>query len=246
MAREYTYYGTTKKILVAFASIFDEIEIETEGRMVRVPLAFSQKEKFVDSLVGGTDDDMDALNFDAVFPRIGFEISGFNFAPERHTNPMHQWTEENEIGDEFVMYNRIPYDINFSLFIGAKKLEDSLKIVEQIWPYFSPELTLTINDKEDFLTETNVPIILTSSSMNVEYEGSLDQRRVIFWQLDFTAKAFYYPIVREGRRIKQTIMNFRESDFDTLFLKYTSTVNPIDAKKSDPHTIVDVEENRDD
>lgn len=180
MAREYTYYGTTKKILVAFASIFDEIEIETEGRMVRVPLAFSQKEKFVDSLVGGTDDDMDALNFDAVFPRIGFEISGFNFAPERHTNPMHQWTEENETGDEFVMYNRVPYDINFSLFIGAKKLEDSLKIVEQIWPYFSPELTLTINDKEDFLTETNVPIILTSSSMNVEYEGSLDQRRVIF------------------------------------------------------------------
>ena len=246
MPREYTYYGTTKKVLVAFASIFDEIEIETEGKMVRVPLVFSQKEKFVDSMTGGSDDDMDGINFDIVFPRIGFEIAGFNFAPERHLNPMHQWTEENETGDEIVMYNRVPYDINFSVFVGAKKLEDSLKIVEQIWPYFTPELTLTINDKEDFLAETNIPITLNSSSMSVEYEGSLDSRRVIFWQLEFTAKAFYYPIVREGRRIKQTIMNLRESDYDTLFLKYTSTVNPIDVRKSDPHTIIDVEEVRDD
>lgn len=245
MPREYTYYGTTKKILVAFATIFDEIMIETEGKLVRVPLVFSQKEKFVDSLTTGLDDNMDAINFDIVFPRIGFEISGFNFAPERHTNPMHQWVEDNDAGDEIAMYNRVPYDINFSVFVGAKKLEDSLKIVEQIFPYFSPELTLTINDKEDFHSETNVPITLTSSSMSVEYEGSLDQRRVIFWQLEFTAKAFYYPIVREGRRIKQTIMNFREKDFDTLFMKYTSTVNPFDAGKNDAHTIVDVEENYD-
>lgn len=241
MARDYTYHGTTKKIIVAFASIFDEIKIETEGRIVTVPLVFSQKEKFVDALRTGLDDNMDAINFDIIYPRMAFEISGFNFAPERHLNPMNQWLEESADGDGIAMYNRIPYDVNFTLYIGAKKLEDSLKVVEQIWPYFTPELTLTINDKEDFKSETNIPITLNSSALNIEYEGSLDTRRVIMWQLEFTAKAFYYPIVQADRRIKQTIMNFKDSDFDKKFATLTSTVVPMNANKSDPHVVVDEE-----
>jgi len=233
------YYATTKKLIVAFASIFDEMQIETEGRVVKVPLLFSQKEKFIDHLAGGVDVDMDDINYDIVFPCMGFEVTGFNFSAERHLNPLHTWVEDLTDGSSVEMYNRVPYDVSFSLYIGAKKLEDSLKIVEQIWPYFKPELTLTINDREEFKTETNIPFTLNSSSMTIDYEGSLDQRRTIMWQLDFTAKAFYYAVATESTRIKQTVMNMRSIDFDSKYETLMSTVTPMSANKGDIHTIVD-------
>ena len=243
MARPYFYHSTTKKVLVAFATIFDEITIETDhGDLITVPLIFAQKEKFIDDIQKGVEFDMDGLTFDVSFPRIGFELTGMNFAPERHVNPISRFEDETEDGEEITMYNRIPYDITFDVFIGARNIEDSLKVVEQIIPFFNPELTLTIKDKQDFKLETNIPVVLNSTALNIDYQGSLDTRRTIMWTLNFTAKAFYYPDVRESRRIKQTIMNYTETDFEREFTRITSTVLPMTANRDDPHVIETVRE----
>lgn len=246
MARKAWYHATTKKIIVAFASIFDEINIiDDYGREMKVPLVFAQKEKFVDSVLSGTDYDMDDKSYDIVFPKMGFEVTGFNFAPERHLNPIHQFQdvlETNEGDQEVMMYNRIPYDVTFDLFVGSRKLEDSLKVIEQIIPFFTPELTLTIKDKQDFKLETNVPIVLNSVALNIEYEGSLDTKRTIIWTLNFTAKAYYYPDVRQARRIKQTVLNYADADYSRIYEKLMSTVTPMEAGPDDPHTIIDTVE----
>lgn len=240
MARPHWYYSTTKKILVAFATIFDEVAIETDhGDIITVPLVFAQKEKWIDDINHGTEFDMDELTFDTTFPRMGFELSGMNFAPERHVNPLNRIEDEYDDGSEVMMYNRVPYDLTFDLFVGARKLEDSLKIVEQIIPFFTPELTVTIKDKQDFKLETNIPIVLNSVAMQIDYQGSLDTRRTIIWTLNFTAKAYYYPDVRESRRIKQTIMNYGESDYERIFERLTSSVVPEDAGRYDPHEVID-------
>lgn len=240
MARPYFYHSTTKKVLVAFATIFDEITIETDhGDIITVPLIFAQKEKFIDDIQKGAEFDMEGLTYDVVMPRIGFELSGLNFAPERHVNPMSQFQDSTEEGEEVMMYNRIPYDITFDVFVASRNLEDSLKVTEQIIPFFNPELTLTIKDKQDFKLETNISVVLNSVALNIDYQGSLDSRRTILWTLNFTAKAFYYPDVRESRRIKQTVMNFTEKDFEREFERLTSTVDPITADRDDPHTIID-------
>lgn len=243
MARPYFYYATTKKIIVAFATIFDEITIQTDhGDIITVPLNFAQKEKWLDDVSKQAEYDMDAITNDITFPKMGFELTGINFAPERHVNPLNRMEDETEAGDEVMMYNRIPYDLTFDLFIGARKLEDSLKILEQIVPFFNPELTVTIKDKEDFKLETNIPIVLNSSALQIDYQGTLDTKRTIVWTLNFTAKAYFYPDIRESRRIKQTILNYGDSDFDRVFERLTSTVVPIEANRYDPHTIVDVKE----
>lgn len=231
------YYGTTKKILVAFATIFDEINIIDDfGRSIRVPLVFSQKEKFIDD-PGRYEFDLDSTSQDIVFPKMGMEITGFNYAPERHTNPLGEFNETWEDGEDVMMFNRIPYDITFNLYVGAKKLDDSFKIVEQIFPYFTPELTVRIKDKEDFKTETNIPFILNSSSFEVDANGTMDTNRVILWTLNFTAKAFYYPDTRVSARIRETIINFGESDFDEKFTRFTETVVPFDAGPDDNYRI---------
>lgn len=241
MAREAFYHATTKKVLVAFATIFDEITyVDDHGRLKKVPLVFAQKEKFIDiELSGQGEYDMDSAVFDVALPKMGFELTGLNFAPERHVNPLHQITATDLTGQDHMMYNRIPYDITFDLYIAARKLNDSLKIVEQIIPFFTPELTLTIRDMDDFKNDTNLPIVLNSVAVNIDYEGSLDTKRVIMWTLNFTAKAFYYPDIRRASLIKQTLMDFRTSDFEREFERITSTVTPIDAGVDDPHVIID-------
>jgi hypothetical protein len=238
MSRPNFYWQTTKKLIVAFATVFDELEVTDDfGRPYKVPLIFSQKEKFVEAFTTG--ENMNDTDFDITFPRMGFELSGINFAPERHVNPLNQILDTMDDGEEVLTYNRIPYDLTFDLFIGARKLEDSLKVLESIIPFFTPELTVTIRDREDFQLETNVPIVLNSTALQIDYEGSFDSRRQIMWTLNFTVKGYYYPDRRATNRIKQTILNFGDMDYERIFAKYTSTVNPLDAGPLDQHTIVD-------
>lgn len=241
MSRPNFYFSTLKKVIVAFATVFDEIEVLDDfDRPYMVPLVFSQKEKFVEAFSAG--ENMNDTDFDLTFPRMGFELTGINFAPERHVNPLNRMNDEMENGTEIETYNRIPYDITFDLYIGARKLEDSLKILEQIIPFFTPELTVTIKDREEFKLETNIPIVLNSTSVQIDYEGSFDTRRTILWNLNFTCKAYFYPNFQSSRRIKQTILNFGEKDFERIFSKFTSTVTPMTADIDDPHTIVDTVE----
>lgn len=243
MSRATFYHATTKKIIVAFATIFDEVVIKDDwGNDLKVPLVFAQKEKFIDDIQKGVEYDMDGPTQAIVFPRMGFEIVGLNFAPERHLNPMQQLLDTQEDGQDVLMYNRIPYDITFDLFIGCKQLEHGLKVMEQVVPFFNPELTVTIKDKEEFKLETNIPITLNSVALNIDYQGSLDTSRIILFSLNFTAKAYYYPDIRNTSRIKQTILNFREQDFDRQFERFTSTVSPITADKYDDHVIIDTRE----
>lgn len=243
MAREFFYNSTTKKIILAFATMFDELTIKDDfDRIQGVPLHFAQKEKFLDDIQRNVVNSMDDTTIDIIYPRMGFEMTGMNFAPERHTNPMNQIDAKLADGSTITMYNRIPYDVTFDLFIGARKIEDGLKVLEQIIPYYSPGLTLTAIDKDDYDDETNITFVLNSVSLNIDYEGSLDTRRTILWTLNFTAKAYYYVDVKQSVLIKQTILEFRDKDLENLLAKYTSTVDPITANKTDPHDIIDVEE----
>lgn len=238
MSRSNWYFQTTKKLIVAFATVFDEIEITDDfGRPYKVPLIFSQKEKFIEAMSPSKVSVSSSI--DITFPRMGFELAGMNFAPERHVNPLNRIEDETDDGEEITTYNRVPYDLQFDLFIGARKLEDSLKVLEQIVPFFAPELTVTIKDREDFKLETNVPIILNSVSLQVDYEGTFDTRRTIVWNLNFTVKGYYYPDRRATNLIKQTILNFGDQDYENIFSRYTSTVSPIDAGPQDDYTIID-------
>ena len=112
---------------------------------------------------------------------------------------------------------------------------------EQIIPYFSPELTLTIKDREDFGNQTNISFVLNSTALNIDYAGSMDTKRTILFTLNFTAKAYFYPDVRENNTIRQTIVDFTDmNNINQTFARITSTVDPITANKDDPHQIIDV------
>lgn len=230
MAREFFYNATTKKIIVAFATIFDEITILNDhGELITVPLHFAQKEKFIDDINTGHEYDPDGLTKDITLPRMGFELSGVNFAPERHTHHFNNILERRDGANADSMFNRVAYDLTFDLFIGTRRLEDGLKIVEQIIPFFAPSLTLTVRDKDGFQLETNIVFTLNSVAHQIDYEGSMDQRRTIIWTLNFTAKAYYYADVKKNPLIQQMVLDFHDKDTLERLERIT-----IDAEDIDP------------
>lgn len=237
MSRPIFYYNTIKNLIVAFASVFDNIKYYDDfEEIIKVPLHYSPKEKFVSYFTENEDFLSGEIEFN--LPRMGFEIISLSYSPDRAVNSLNKM-RDYRIDETKFMFSRLPYNVDFALYIATKKFEDSLKIVEQILPFFTPELNVTINDKDEFDLKTDVPIILNSAGFDIDYEGSYDTKRTIMWTLTFTAKAWIYGNVQNSRVIKETISNLTQKEFDHKFAILTSEVVPRTAKKFEQHEVVD-------
>lgn len=236
MRPSFFYYQTIKNIIAAFGSVFsDVVYINDFGQEITVPLHYAPREKFIEYIEVKSDYD-GALDTDTTFPRFGFELVSVDFDASRMLNPMSRITHKNDNEAKF-MFNRIPYNFAFNLYLATRKFEDSLKIVEQVIPFFTPDLNLTIKDKEDFDLSTDLPIVLNNSSFSIDYQGSFETRRTVQWDFSFTAKGYLYSNVREQSRIKETVIKMTNQDFDKVYESLTSEIEPRQANKSDNHII---------
>lgn len=235
--RQHFYHQTTRSYIVAFASIFDSIFCTTAGGdLTPVALHYAPKQKFLAILDEGMD--KDETDVETTLPRIAFEMTGLNYAPERHTNPMHELYNNDPQASR--AYNRIAYDFNFALYVVTREFDDSLEIVEQIAPMFTPDFNISIREKIGELeVPTNLSIVLNSSSFNIDYEGSFESIRRIEWTLNFTLKGYMYPNVERAERIKKAILNMHLSDEAIPFLVSTAAVVPQSAGPLDPHVVVE-------
>ena len=68
-----------------------------------------------------------------------------------------------------------------------------MQVVEQILPYFAPQYTVSVKPFSDFQeVKEDVPIVLDGINFEDTYEGALEQRRTIIYNLDFTMKIAFY------------------------------------------------------
>jgi len=236
MKKEIFYYGTVKNIIVAFATVFSDIRfINDHGEVITVPLHYAPKEKFVTSIYENLDPNQIATEMN--LPRMGFEMNDMAFASERYSNPMNK-VKSGFTHDRKYLFTRIPYDFQFNLYLATKRFEESLKIVEQILPFFTPELNISIHDKPDFDLITDIPITLNAASFSIEWEGDFEEKRRIEWTLNFTVKGWLYGDVKHQEVIKKTIVNMTEMDVNTKFATLISEVSPKTANATDTHTIL--------
>lgn len=222
-----------------FGIIFRDVSFVNDwGQTVTVPIHYSPKEKFITIVQGSTDHDV-AQDTSYTLPRFGFELVDIAYDGMRMLNPMSRMTDTGMDHNKY-MLNRVPYTFTFSLYLAVKRFEDSLKIIEQIVPFFTPDLNISIKDKADFGISTDIPVVLNSLSFTIDYQGSFETLRTITWQLNFMVKGYLYSNVREQKRIKETIVNMNDEDFSRVYETFTSEVIPRDAEKIDPHEIIDM------
>jgi hypothetical protein len=198
-----------------FGTLFNDINIERKNssgvvvERLKVPLAYGPKQKW---LLAIQDTTADRKVVATRTPRMGFSMTGISYDTARKLNTIGRNVKANTSSTTtsmVTMYNPVPYNFDFSLFILVKNAEDGTQILEQILPYFTPEFTVTVNTIPDMNIKADVPILLNSSDVADEYEGDLSARRTITWTLSFTLKGFIYPNITSGQVIKSIEVNFR-------------------------------------
>jgi hypothetical protein len=68
-----------------------------------------------------------------------------------------------------------------TLFIYSKEEEDGLQVLEQILPFFTPSLTVTVIMDDEMGYKVDVPIVLNSVDFENESYGPLQNRRYLIW-----------------------------------------------------------------
>jgi hypothetical protein len=200
------YHGTTKKYVALFGSIFNKISIVrytqdgTEEQRIIVPISYGPYQKFLSRLVQDPNLDRKVA---ITLPRMSFEITGINYDGTRKLNSVKKMRSPDSVSkdDSNFLFVPAPYNIDFSLSIMTKYAEDGTQILEQIIPFFKPELTSSVKiiDNIDAL---DIPLVLTGTNLEDLYEGDFQTRRSLLWTLNFTMKAWYFGPKRARRVIK--------------------------------------------
>ena len=235
------YHETMRKVVVAFGTIFNNINIVRKNnsgtiiQKMKVPLAYGPKQKFLTRL-----DNDPSLNkkVEVTLPRIGFDIANLAYDTERKLNRVQKFkkTKSSNTNKLDVQYMPVPYNLDFTLYVMAKNSDDALQIIEQILPYFQPDYTITINDMSDMGIKRDVPIILGSVSYEDNYQGNFEERRAIIYTLTFTAKFYLYGPVTSSKIIK-TVQVDQYTDLPdnspSRQQRYTVTPTPASADADD-------------
>lgn len=232
------YYGITRKIIVAFGSLFSDIRIRRESKdaiedavlqqTLNVPIAYAPKEKVLVRLE--QDPSLDKYVY-ITLPRMSFEITGIEYDSSRHVSKINTIQCYDDETDEVnAMYAPVPYNIHISLSAITKTTEDGLQIVEQILPYFVPEFTLQLKVMDKPNIALDIPVILNNVSLDDQYSGDFQTRRFIVWSFDFTLKtSFFGPITKQGR-ITHVMVNLSEDETGDIDLANYDLVGDLKTK----------------
>jgi len=231
------YHGTTKRMVISVGSLFANIFCVTKDRLgvtkkiVTVPLAYLNKEKFIVRLKQDP-----TLNEDAeiTLPRLSYEIVGMDYDSVRQLNKINKVNGETNNRSVYT-YAPVPYNLTFNVYSYTRTMDDTFQIMEQIVPYFTPDLNLSIRIKEGSDEVENCSLTLNNHNIDDQYDGSFEDRRYIIATYSFTLKMNYYGPVfgiddpekhfGEGpavQIIKKVQVNLNSN-------KYTATVNPFEA-----------------
>jgi len=251
------YFATTRRIVSAFGTVFNNISIVrtdangNEVQTIKVPLSYGPKHKWLRAIqeqaqrrqIGGK------TNIRMLLPRMSFEMTGMEYDASRKLTTMISNTDKilqpQELTSMLKQLNPIPYKFNFALNIMSKNLDDGLQIIEQILPYFTPNLSVTLKDIPQLGITRDLQIIYKSITHEDSYDGELATTRMITWKLEFTVLGHLYPPITDAKIIKKVIANIyndpamqnKIEELDTYVEQYKIDQGIVDL--TDPDSIFD-------
>lgn len=208
------YNSLFKKYVIIFGTLFNNIKIERRNssggleQTFKVPIAYGPREKFLARI----EENPEAIALTAIkLPRMAFSISDIKYDPARKLQTINKIVSKKNLNGVNVydkVHNPVPYNIGFKLEIMAKTMEDGLRIVEQIVPYFTPEWTVSAKLLgNDFDNVTDIPLVLDAVEIEDTYEADFIARRVLIFTLNFTMKCYFFGPITESKIIKLATVN---------------------------------------
>ena len=206
---EYFYNEILRRTIIGFGTLFNGLSVKTDSQEIRVPLAYGPTQKFLARLTQSPD-----LNKGTAItlPRMSFEFTGLTYDPSRKVTTTQQIVVKDPDNNTETKkaFMPVPYNMQFELAIMCKLNDDALQIVEQILPYFQPSYNLTVQLVSSIKEKRDIPVILENITMQDDYEGDFDKRRVLLYTIRFTAKTYLFGPVSSATAdiIKKTTVSY--------------------------------------
>ena len=219
----YFYHQTSRKMVVAFGSLFNNIEVrrtdssDAVTEIIKIPLSYGPKDKM---LVRISQDPNLNPKVALTVPRMGFELTAMAYDGARKLNTMGRNVKKGTTGLK-KQFNPVPYNWDFSLYVFVKNAEDGTQILEQILPFFTPDFTVTMTLVSGMTIKMDIPLVLNSVTSEDAYEGDFATRRSIIWTLSFLMKGFLYPSVTDNAKV------ITSSVVDTHLMSAAIAADPI-------------------
>ena len=235
------YFQSLRKIVVGFGTLFNTVEIDKQddnsaaNKTFIVPLSYAPREHYIASLR----DRHDGVGIQSTLPRMSYEMTGMTYDPTRKlatTGYNKQEVNTPSVQEFYKQLNPVPYIVNFDVNIYTRTIEDSLQIIEQVVPYFTPSFNIAIKEIPELNIVRDISVTLDNVQPNDSWEGTLEENRVVSWTLSFSVEAHIYPPVTQSKVILQAITDIKYSDTQVAE-NITVSVDPLTAKQSDTHTI---------
>ena len=213
------YNETTRRYVAVFGTLFNDMQITRKNtsndtvQSMLIPINYAPIQKILSRLDQDPTFEAPAMTL----PRMSFEITGMTYNPERKLTSLTRQTKV-DVDPNFLnkLYAPAPYDIEFQLNIMAKYNEDGTKILEQILPFFKPDVTVSVRLIDNFDFYLDIPVILNSVSFEDAYEADFLTRRTLIWTLNFTLKGYYFGPVQNKKIIKFVESNLYDDLQDTV------------------------------
>lgn len=207
---------TTKAIHVAFMDFFSRIYVERLGsavttageniyvprKVIQIPVQFASRDKWFNIYHSSSSRkamdpsirDEVPVEMQWILPRISVYMNGILYDPSRKlqkTQKVNNFPGDSN-SDITRQYTPAPYSIDIEATVITRTLDDQFQIMEQILPFFSPDMSINVKLVPGSVAES-VPIVLNGVTTDIPLDYGENDERFITFSYNFYAKTNYYP-----------------------------------------------------
>lgn len=250
-AQQHYFYNVIRLTIIQFLDLFNDIIIARYNhdtgsviKYVKVPLKFSPKTKqWYWTELREADD-----RRDQVFPMMAVDLENVEYAQDRQVNRNHKVSISNNSGTTQQYFNPVPYDFTFKLQIAAEYMVDITQIIEQIFPFFTPETYIRITIPElniDGLGEPDetgtdkleLRVVYENTSKEAAVELDESGYRIIKWDLTFKVQGYLFSPVFKTERIHHIVQTIytEQSSWDNRMENVDGVIGELNNQSMQGH-----------
>lgn len=230
---QHFYHDTIRKYVTVVGNLINNLKVkryDSDGNLLEerpVEMVYSPKEKFISRLL----QDPDLKTKEAItLPKIGYQMTAMYYDTERKlANRRYFKFRETDADTASKIYVPQPWNFAFEVSIIAKSQDDMFQIVEQILPFFGPDLVFSMKTMSTPPVKFDVPISLVGVTPSDNYEGSFEDRRMIIYTMQFLLKGYMFGPVRTGgsiiKQIDVSLFDFGQLDIPLAERKALSLIH---------------------